>query len=241
MRFAKCKILRPPRGALGRAPVLRTPQGERKVAPVGPQNIKTSCNLHPTPPNVLIAARQTATFFLMKTDEKDMETDIKKLARAHAQAAIQVLVEIMTQPDAPAGARISAAKTLLERGFGKVTTQAAEPEDRKERLLRIERVIVDPKEPDSERYPGYTHPANDRLPSEEQAVLDQQDQDQAQRAPPDVGDYGDYHPSHHGRARPAHPTCHARESWMAGSGPGHGESMELERIVEHCIATDGGN
>ena len=30
MRFAKCKILRPPRGALGRAPVLRTPQGERK-------------------------------------------------------------------------------------------------------------------------------------------------------------------------------------------------------------------
>ena len=132
-----------------------------------------------------------------------METDIKKLARAHAQAAIQVLVEIMTQPDAPAGARISAAKTLLERGFGKVTTQAAEPEDRKERVLRIERVIVDPKEPDPENpspeyppesctYRGTNPPANDRHPSAEQAVLAQQDQDQAQRAPPDVGDYGDY-------------------------------------------------
>src|SRR5882724_7304171 len=74
----------------------------------------------------LIHVINTATVFLMKTDGKDMKTDIKKLARAHAAAAIQVLAEIMTNADAPAGARISAAKALLDRGFGKVTAQKAQ-------------------------------------------------------------------------------------------------------------------
>ena len=77
--------------------------------------------MHLTPLNVLIAARQTLTFFLTMTDEKDMDEDIdiKQLARAHAIAAIDVLAEIMNNADAPASARISAAKTLLDRGFGK--------------------------------------------------------------------------------------------------------------------------
>src|SRR6185436_3293902 len=79
--------------------------------------IKISCNLHPTPPNVLIAARQTATFFLMKTNEKDMDADIKKLARTHARAAIRAHVESMNKDDAPAAARLS-AQTLLDRGKG---------------------------------------------------------------------------------------------------------------------------
>ena len=160
--------------------------------------IKTSCNLHTTAANVLIPARQTATFFLMKTNEKDMETDIKKLALAHAEAAIQVLADIMNNADAPAGARISAAKTLLDRGFGKLTTEKPKPERREAPVVRIERVIVDPKEPGVETpaepwtYREYYEPANDRLPSEDRAVVDQPDQDQDQRAPPDVGDYGDY-------------------------------------------------
>jgi len=140
----------------------------------------------------LIAARQTATFFLMKTNEKDMETDIKKLALAHAEAAIQVLADIMNNADAPAGARISAAKTLLDRGLGKVTAEKAEPESREEQIVGFERVIIDPKETHPERYRGYTHPANDELPSAEQAVLGQQVKDISQRAPPNVGDYGDY-------------------------------------------------
>ena len=77
--------------------------------------------MHLTPLNVLIAARQTLTFFLTMTDEKDMDLDIdiKQLARAHAIAAIDVLAEIMTNKDAPAAARISAAKALLDRGLGK--------------------------------------------------------------------------------------------------------------------------
>jgi len=151
--------------------------------------IKISCNLHPALPNALIAARQPATFFLMKTDEKDMETDIKKLARAHAAAAIQVLAEIMTNPDAPAAARISAAKALLDRGFGKVTAEKPQPESRGERVVRFERVIIDPPQPHPERDRGYIQPANDQLPGEEHG---QQDEDQAQRAPPEVCDYGDY-------------------------------------------------
>ena len=127
-----------------------------------------------------------------------MDIDIKDRARAHAMAAIDVLAEIMTNPNAPAAARISAAKAILDRGFGKPTIEKTEPESREEQVLRIERVIIDPKEPGVEtpapidppescRYRG--QPANDRLPGEEHG---QQDEDQAQRAPPEVCDYGDY-------------------------------------------------
>src|SRR5689334_16054865 len=59
----------------------------------------------------------------MMTDETDIPDDIGALARAHGAAAIAVLAEIMTDADAPAGARISAAKTLLERGWGKAGTK----------------------------------------------------------------------------------------------------------------------
>ena len=139
----------------------------------------------------MIPARQTATFCLVMTDGKDMEIDIKDLARAHAMAAIDVLAEIMTNPNAPAAARISAAKAILDRGFGKPAIEKPEPESREEQVLRIERVIIDPKEPHPERYRGHTHAANDRLPAEEDEGLDRQDQDQAQRAPPDAGEFSD--------------------------------------------------
>ena len=128
----------------------------------------------------------------MKTDEKDMETDIKKLARAHAEAAIEVLAEIMNDAKAPAAARISAAKAILDRGLGKPATQKPKPESREAPIVGFERVIIDPKETHPERYRGYTHAANDQLPDEEEEGLDQQDQDQTQRAPPDVDDYSDY-------------------------------------------------
>ena len=149
----------------------------------------------------MILARQTATFCLVMTDGKDMDIDIKDLARAHAMAAIDVLAEIMTNPNAPAAARISAAKAILDRGFGKPTIEKTEPESREEQVVRIERIIIDPKEPDPENpspeYPPEScryrwQPANDRLPTADQAVLDQQVEYQAQRAPPAVGDYSDY-------------------------------------------------
>lgn len=49
--------------------------------------------------------------------------DLVQLARAHTESAVRTLIGIMTQPKAPAAARISAAQTLLDRGWGK----AAQP------------------------------------------------------------------------------------------------------------------
>lgn len=45
--------------------------------------------------------------------------DIRSLARAHTERAIQVLQGIMDQPDSPHAARVAAANSLLDRGWGK--------------------------------------------------------------------------------------------------------------------------
>ena len=49
-----------------------------------------------------------------------METDIQELARKYSSAAIAVLAELMCNEDAPPSVRLAAAKTLLERGWGRV-------------------------------------------------------------------------------------------------------------------------
>lgn len=46
-------------------------------------------------------------------------TDIRSLARAHTESAINVLAGIMNEPEAPHAARVSAASALLDRGWGK--------------------------------------------------------------------------------------------------------------------------
>lgn len=46
-------------------------------------------------------------------------TEIKSLARAHAPSALKVLSGIMNQPTASKAARVAAANSLLDRGFGK--------------------------------------------------------------------------------------------------------------------------
>jgi peptidyl-tRNA hydrolase len=53
----------------------------------------------------------------MLNDDKRAE-EIKALARDYAEDAIETLVEVMRDGDAKAVARVSAARTLLERGFG---------------------------------------------------------------------------------------------------------------------------
>src|SRR5690348_7702421 len=86
----------------------------------------------------------------MRTDETDFPEDISELARAHGRAAIAVLAEIMTQDDAPAGARVTAAKALLERGWGK---PGKPPEDgtRPRPVTKIVRRIIDPKRSEQEK------------------------------------------------------------------------------------------
>jgi hypothetical protein len=48
-----------------------------------------------------------------------MLTDIRALARAHGPSMINVLASIARQKTAPPSARVSAASTLLDRGYGK--------------------------------------------------------------------------------------------------------------------------
>jgi len=46
-------------------------------------------------------------------------SDIRSLARAHTDKAINTLVGIMSQGKAPHAARVAAANSLLDRGWGK--------------------------------------------------------------------------------------------------------------------------
>ncbi len=50
---------------------------------------------------------------------------IRALAGEHAESAVTTLVELMGSDETPAAARISAAKELLERGYGKSGSYAA--------------------------------------------------------------------------------------------------------------------
>lgn len=48
-------------------------------------------------------------------------TQIKSLARGHTETALNVLAGIMNETSAPHAARVSAANSLLDRGWGKAT------------------------------------------------------------------------------------------------------------------------
>ena len=112
--------------------------------------IKTSCNLVSGRANGLIRCPQTANLRNMKRAETNQE-DIQSLARAHAADAIAVLAEIMNNPDAPAGARLSAAKALLDRGWGKAGAKPPEDGNRAAPVSQIRRVIVDPRQHNAKR------------------------------------------------------------------------------------------
>ena len=75
-------------------------------------------------------------------------TEIKSLARAHTESALNVLSGIMNRGDAPDAARVSAAQALLDRGWGK-PAQAIKNEDDetfKVELQPLVRQVVDPKD-----------------------------------------------------------------------------------------------
>jgi hypothetical protein len=46
-------------------------------------------------------------------------TEIRSLARGHTETALNTLAKIMTAEDAPHSARVAAANSLLDRGWGK--------------------------------------------------------------------------------------------------------------------------
>mgnify|MGYP003512213047 FL=1 len=56
-------------------------------------------------------------------------TDIRSLARSHTETALKTLAGIMEQPDAPPAARVAAANSLLDRGWGKPVQAISNDED----------------------------------------------------------------------------------------------------------------
>jgi len=70
-------------------------------------------------------------------------TEIRSLARGHTEAAINCLAGIMNKTTAPEAARISAANSLLDRGWGKAAQPIENGEDGAFELIhKIERTIV---------------------------------------------------------------------------------------------------
>ena len=85
--------------------------------------------------------------------------EIRPLARKHTHKAIKTLVSIMVEPKAPAAARIMAANSLLDRGWGKAP-QHVEHEGAIKQLVRVELSVVQ------------ASAASHVLPSEPVLVLD---------------------------------------------------------------------
>jgi hypothetical protein len=56
---------------------------------------------------------------LRPEEERKMVADVKAAAKALTPEAFTTLVEVMQSAKAPAGARISAATAILDRGWGK--------------------------------------------------------------------------------------------------------------------------
>ena len=78
---------------------------------------------------------------------------IKSLARAHTESALAVLAAIMNKTDAPESSRVQAATALLDRGWGKPTQLIGGDEDHPLKIERIERVIVNATDTDSQSLP----------------------------------------------------------------------------------------
>jgi len=74
-------------------------------------------------------------------------TEIRSIARSHTRTAINVLVGIMRAKDATPAARVSAANSILDRGWGKAALPLQSgDEDAITMIHRIERVIVHPED-----------------------------------------------------------------------------------------------
>lgn len=70
--------------------------------------------------------------------------EIRSLARSHTQKALNTLVEIMSKDSAPEAARVAAANSLLDRGWGKAV-QHTEVEVTRRYVARLPEKAADSK------------------------------------------------------------------------------------------------
>jgi hypothetical protein len=76
--------------------------------------------------------------------------EIKSLARSHTETALKTLAGIMMQPDAAPAARVAAANSLLDRGWGKATQPISGDEDGPPiKFTKIELIGVRPASKDT--------------------------------------------------------------------------------------------
>ncbi len=54
-----------------------------------------------------------------KIEARRMTRDVRELCRQNSRAAVETLIEVMKQKSAPPAARVNAANSLLDRGWGK--------------------------------------------------------------------------------------------------------------------------
>ena len=80
---------------------------------------------------------------------------IRVLARAHAERAFQVLVDVMTDRKVTPSTRVNAATVILDRAWGKAITPTADDQEYEAaRLEIIRRIIVEPGHSDGEGVPA---------------------------------------------------------------------------------------
>lgn len=73
---------------------------------------------------------------------------VASYARGHTEKALNTLVKIMEDEEAPPTARVAAANSVLDRGWGKpVQTIAGDPDNPVNVITRIELVGVKPVAP----------------------------------------------------------------------------------------------
>jgi hypothetical protein len=76
---------------------------------------------------------------------------IRSLARSHTRTAINALIGVMRSKNATHAARVSAANAILDRGWGRPPQALENGENGALELIhRIERVIVNPENSESE-------------------------------------------------------------------------------------------
>jgi hypothetical protein len=63
-------------------------------------------------------------------------TEIRSLARSYTRTALHVLVGVMRSKDATAAAKVSAANSILDRGWGKATQPVGNDDDGALELVR---------------------------------------------------------------------------------------------------------
>lgn len=90
------------------------------------------------------------------TARKPNETTLTQKARKHSDEALQTLIDVARDKDAPPASRLAAANALLDRAYGKTQNLILEENTlppRQIRIIAVEKTV--PKEQDDEAKTEY--------------------------------------------------------------------------------------